>query len=118
MEKQRKSVETEWENRPFEYRDRVINLKFSDITKQNEDFRDLQMNQKEQENIKNLYHEYEQYNSPKQNKGKFTPQQIESYFSQVDALIKSIKHCVQNIQSVFKKHSDCYSYIGSVSLIV
>ena len=33
------------------------------------------------------------------------------YFSQVDAVIKSIKHCVQNIQSVFKKHSDCYSYI-------
>ena len=24
MEKQRKSVETEWENRPFEYQDRVI----------------------------------------------------------------------------------------------
>lgn len=111
MEKQRKSVETEWENRPFEYQDRVINLKFSDITKQNEDFREIQMNQKEQENIKNLYHEYEQCYLPKQNKGKFTPQQIESYFSQVDAVIKSIKHCVQNIQSVFKKHSDCYSYI-------
>ena len=29
MEKQRKSVETEWENRPFEYQDRVINIKFS-----------------------------------------------------------------------------------------